>query len=148
MGTESVVPKKAPTPTPKAVIHQKFGVNAVYKTEEVKEPVQNVCPGLAVPQQGPCLFRCCLQLPDMTVTSEVCKRKKDAEQSAAKIAMEKLGIQPARNEPTVKELCDELVTRVSYVFSDEFFPSGHPLTGHLRAALARKGHLRGLELIN
>ncbi|KAI3946565.1 hypothetical protein MKX01_014423, partial [Papaver californicum] len=55
-----------------------------------------------------------------------------------------LGIQTATHELTVKELCDELVTRVSYVFSDEFLPSAHPLTGHLRAALMRRGHLRGL----
>ncbi|KAI3980308.1 hypothetical protein MKX01_001379, partial [Papaver californicum] len=55
-----------------------------------------------------------------------------------------LGIHTATHERTVKELCDELVTRVSYVFSDEFLPSAHPLTGHLRAALMRRGHLRGL----
>ncbi|KAI3936649.1 hypothetical protein MKX01_034078, partial [Papaver californicum] len=35
----------------------------------------------------------------------------------------------ATHELTVKELCDELVTRVSYVFSYEFLPSAHPLTG-------------------
>ncbi|RZC48344.1 hypothetical protein C5167_041297 [Papaver somniferum] len=144
MGTESVVPNKAPLPTPKAIIHQKFGTKAVYKTEEVKESAQNVCPGLAIPQQGPSLFRCTLELPDVAVTSDVCKRKKDAEQSAAQIAIEKLGIKTGINELTVKELCDELVTRVSYVFSDEFLPSPHPLTGHLRAALTRRGHLKGL----
>ncbi|KAI3964043.1 hypothetical protein MKW92_014286 [Papaver armeniacum] len=144
MGTEPVVPKKAPLPTPKAIIHQKFGTKAVYKTEEVKESAQNVCPGLAIPQQGPSLFRCTLELPDVAVTSDVCKRKKDAEQSAAQIAIEKLGIKTGTNELTVKELCDELVTRVSYVFSDEFLPSPHPLTGHLRAALTRRGHLKGL----
>ncbi|KAI3910025.1 hypothetical protein MKW92_017392 [Papaver armeniacum] len=143
MVTESVVPKKAPLPTPKAIIHQKFGTKVVYKTEEVKETAKNVCPGLAIPQ-GPCLFRCCLELPGITVISEACKRKKDAEQSAAKKAIEKLGIKTGANELTVEELCDELATRLSYVFSDEFLPSPHPLTGHLRAALTRRGHLRGL----
>ncbi|KAI3870367.1 hypothetical protein MKX03_026852 [Papaver bracteatum] len=143
MGTESVVLKKAPLPTPKAIIQQTFGTKVVYKTEEVKESAKNVCPGLAIPQ-GPCLFRCCLELPGITVISEACKRKKDAEQSAAKTAIEKLGIKTGPNELTVEELCDELVTRVSYVFSDEFLPSPHPLTGHLRAALTRRGHLRGL----
>ncbi|KAI3949356.1 hypothetical protein MKW98_023293 [Papaver atlanticum] len=56
----------------------------------------------------------------MTVASEVCKRKKDAEQSAARIAIVKLGIQSiATSGLTVKELSDELVTRVSYAFSDK-----------------------------
>ncbi|KAI3936646.1 hypothetical protein MKW92_047154, partial [Papaver armeniacum] len=88
MGTESVVPKMAPPPTPIKLLY-KFGVKAVYKTKDVKEVAQNVCPWLTIPQQGPCLFHCCLQLPGMTVTSEVCKRKKNAEQSAARIAIVK-----------------------------------------------------------
>ncbi|KAI3948875.1 hypothetical protein MKX01_022289, partial [Papaver californicum] len=57
-----------------------------------------------------------------------------------------LGIQTTTQELTVKELYDELATRVSYVFSDEFLPYAHPLTSHLRAALMRRGHLRGLVL--
>lgn len=68
-------------------------------------------------------------------------RKKDAEQSAARIAFVKLGIQTTTNGLTLKEPSDELVTRVSYVFSDKFLPSAHPLAGHLRAALATKCHL-------
>ncbi|OVA08041.1 RNA-binding protein Lupus La [Macleaya cordata] len=146
MGTEettTVVPKRV-TLTPKAIIHQKYGNKACYKIEEVKESVQTGCPGLAIPQQGPCLFRCCLELPEISITSEPCTRKKDAEQSAAKMAMEKLGIQSTTNNPTIKEAWDELVSRVSYIFSNEFLPSPHPLTGHLRDALEREGDLHGL----
>lgn len=78
------------TLTPKAIIHQKFGANAVYKVEEVQKSDENGCPGLNLLQKGPCLFRCSLQLPEVTVVSELCKKKKDAEQSAAQKAIEKV----------------------------------------------------------
>lgn len=81
--------KKLPL-TPKAIIHQRFGTLACYKVEEVQEVVQNGCPGLVIPQKGPCLYRCYLQLPELSVVSEVFKRKKDAEQSAAEKAIQKV----------------------------------------------------------
>lgn len=85
----AVAPKK-PTLTPKAIIHQKFGKMACYVVEEVKEVCQTECPGLSIPQTGPCLFRCTLQLPEVTVVSGTFKKKKDAEQSAAEMAIEKV----------------------------------------------------------
>lgn len=81
---------RKPTLTPKAIIHQKFGSKASYTVEEVEEPTQNGCPGLAILQKGPCLYRCSLDLPDFTVVSGSFKKKKDAEQSAAQIALEKV----------------------------------------------------------
>ncbi|TQD68954.1 hypothetical protein C1H46_045513 [Malus baccata] len=78
------------TDTPKAIIHKKFGSTACYKVEEVHEPPQNGCPQLAIMQKGPCLYRCTLQLPEVTVISGTFKKKKDAEQSAAELALEKV----------------------------------------------------------
>lgn len=76
--------------TPKAIIHQRFGSNACYKVEEVQESAPNGCPGLSLLQKGPCLYRCSLQLPEVSVVSEIFKRKKDAMQSAAEKAIEKV----------------------------------------------------------
>lgn len=76
--------------TPKAVIHQKFGDKACYIIEEVQECAPNECPGLAIAQKGPCLYRCFLQLPDVSVVSENFKKKKEAEQSAARLALQKV----------------------------------------------------------
>ncbi|PNX74852.1 small RNA 2'-O-methyltransferase-like protein [Trifolium pratense] len=87
---QRVVAPKKPTLTPKAIIHQKFGKNAYYVVEEVKQVCQTGCPGLSIPQTGPCLYRCTLQLPELTVVSETFKKKKDAEQSAAEMAIEKV----------------------------------------------------------
>lgn len=81
---------KRPVITPKAVLHQKFGSSANYRIEEVKEDVENGCPGLTIPQQAKILYRCHLDLPGLSVTSEPFSRKKDAEQSAARIAVEKV----------------------------------------------------------
>lgn len=81
---------RKPTLTPKAVIHQKYGSKACYKIEEVHEPPPNGCPGLAIAQKGACSFRCNLELPDISVVSGTFKRKRDAEQSAAEIAIEKV----------------------------------------------------------
>ena len=89
-GQSPVVPVGKPTMTPKAIIFQKFGNKASYKVEEVQESAQNECPGLAVRQKGPCLFRCTLQLPEISVVSGYFKKKKDAEQSAAELALEKV----------------------------------------------------------
>ncbi|KAG6696325.1 hypothetical protein I3842_09G142000 [Carya illinoinensis] len=112
-GSSSVATKKA-TLTPKAIIYQKFGSEARYYIEEVQEPAEYGCPGLAIPHKGPSLYRCSLQLPGISVVSGTFKKKKDAEQSAAEMAIEK------------------------------FLPSLQPLSGHLRAALQREGDLNGL----
>lgn len=82
-------PKKSPF-TPKAVIYQRFGTKACYKVEEVQEVVKDGCPGLVIPQKGPCLYRCSLELPEFSVVSEAFRRKKDAEQSAAEKAIQKV----------------------------------------------------------
>ena len=81
---------KKPTITAKAIIHQKFGSEACYKVEEVRESNQTECPGLNISQKGPCLFRCRLQLPELpdSVVSGTFKKKKEAEQSAAEMALE------------------------------------------------------------
>ncbi|CAH8345532.1 unnamed protein product [Eruca vesicaria subsp. sativa] len=131
------------TLTPKAIIHQKFGANAIYTVEEVHDSSHSACPGLAIPQKGPSLFRCHLQLPDFSVVSNVCKKKKDSEQSAAELALDKLGIRPQSDDLTVDEAWDDLVGRIKYIFSDEFLSAEHPLGAHLRAALRRDGDCCG-----
>ncbi|KAL1833949.1 hypothetical protein ACET3Z_003600 [Daucus carota] len=143
MGSQEtpVLALKQKTLTPKAIIHQKFGANAVYKVEEVKKSADNGGPRLNLPQKGPCLFQCSLQLPEVTVVSELCKKKKDAEQSAAEKAIEKLGI--TLSIPTAQEAGDEVVGRLSYLFSDTFYTTVHPLSGHFRAALLRKDQFYG-----
>ncbi|KAF2317921.1 hypothetical protein GH714_041243 [Hevea brasiliensis] len=125
--------------TPKAIIYQKFGSKACYKVEEVQESIQNGCPGLAIPQKGPSLYRCSLELPELFVVSDVFKKKKDAEQCAAEKALKELGINPAADYPTEQEPWDALIERMTYLFSDEFLQSVHPFSGHLRATLQREG---------
>ncbi|KAL4563713.1 hypothetical protein LXL04_027758 [Taraxacum kok-saghyz] len=127
---------------PKAIIHQRFGDKAHYNIEEIQEFSSNGCPGLSITQKGPCLYRCCLQLPDFSVVSEVFKRKKDAMQSAAEKALEKL------TDPPVENPSDQLVSRLSYLFSNEFYATCHPLSGHFRAALHREGDLKGFVPIS
>ncbi|KAF3955072.1 hypothetical protein CMV_019669 [Castanea mollissima] len=101
---------------------------------------------MAIPQKGPCRYRCILQLPEITIESGIFKRKKDAEKSAAEMAIEKLGIQISTDSRTPQEASDLLVERLTYLFSNEFLSSDppHPLSGHLRAALEREGDLCGL----
>ncbi|XP_010537614.1 PREDICTED: small RNA 2'-O-methyltransferase [Tarenaya hassleriana] len=131
------------TLTPKAIIHQKFGTTASYTVEEVHDSAEKGCPGLKIPQKGPCLYRCHLQLPDFEVLSNVFRKKKDAEQSAAEMALEKLGIRPRNDNLTVDEAWDDIVGRIKHIFSDEFLSSDHPLGSHVRAALRRDGDLSG-----
>ncbi|EOA15443.1 hypothetical protein CARUB_v10004085mg [Capsella rubella] len=131
------------TPTPKAIIHQKFGPKARFTVEEVHDSSHSGCPGLAIPQKGPCLYRCHLQLPDFSVVSNVFKKKKDSEQSAAELALEKLGIRPQNDDLTVDEAWDDIVGRIKYLFSDEFLSAEHPLGAHLRAVLRRDGDCCG-----
>ncbi|KAK7319314.1 hypothetical protein RJT34_04033 [Clitoria ternatea] len=134
---------KKPTLTPKAIIHQNFGNKASYVVEEVREVHQTECPGLSIPQMGPCLYRCTLQLPELSVISGTFKKKKDAEQSAAEIAIEKLGIRTEAIDPTPQEAQRSLVARIAYLFSDNFLMCDHPLSGHIRATLWSKGDLCG-----
>ncbi|XP_072954719.1 small RNA 2'-O-methyltransferase-like [Typha angustifolia] len=146
MGTEATPAAgiKKPVLTPKALIHQKYGSRACYRIEEVQHAVGNVCPGLVIQQQVRSLYRCCLDLPDLSVTSDTFTRKKDAEQSAAQIAVEKLGIQAKANSSTPEEAWNELVARISGLFTDEFLSSSHPLVGHFRVALRKEGDLFGM----
>ncbi|CAN6181343.1 unnamed protein product [Urochloa humidicola] len=133
----------AAAPTPKAVLHQRFGTKAQYTVEEVKEAVGG-CPGLA--PQTRSVYRCALELPGLSVaTPGTFVRKKDAEQAAAQIALDKLGIQPIANIPsTPEEAWDELIARISGFFIDEkFLSSTHPLVGHLSVTLRRTGDLIG-----
>ncbi|ESQ55292.1 hypothetical protein EUTSA_v10024347mg [Eutrema salsugineum] len=125
------------TLTPKGIIHEKFGVKAIYKIEEVHDSSQ----------KRPCLYRCHLQLPDFSVVTNVFKNKKDSEQSAAELALEKLGIQPPDDDDdddvTVEQAWDDIVERIKYIFSDEFLSTDHPLSSHLRAALQKDGERFG-----
>lgn len=142
MGTPQAVAGKKTSLTPKAILHQKFGAKACYTIEEVREPTQNGCPGLAIVQKGPCLYRCHLELPEFSVVSETFKKKKDAEQSASEIALGKMGINPRTYDPMVQDPWDEMTSRLSYVFSYEFLSSLHPLSNHLKAILRRQGELK------
>ncbi|XP_037477160.1 small RNA 2'-O-methyltransferase-like [Triticum dicoccoides] len=141
------MPTATATATPKAVIHQRYGAKAVYRVDEVREAVDGVCPGLALPQSTRCVYRCQLDIPGVLSVSTpgTFVRKKDAEQAAAQIAIEKLGIQPTSNIPnTPEEAWEELISRISYFFTDENFPtSSHPLVGHLSVTLRRTGDFLG-----
>lgn len=128
---------KQPTLAPKALIHQKFGSQASYRIEELKQPVENSCPGLALAQKTRTLYICYLDLPELSVMSNPVPKKKDAEHAAAKIAIEKLGIQSKVDNPTPQEAMDELVVRLACFFTDEFLSSTHPLVGHIKVALRR-----------
>lgn len=86
------MPTATATATPKAVIHQRYGAMAVYRVDEVREAVDGVCPGLALPQSTRCVYRCQLDIPGVLSVSTpgTFVRKKDAEQAAAQIAIEKV----------------------------------------------------------
>ncbi|KAJ0239383.1 Double-stranded RNA-binding domain [Hirschfeldia incana] len=117
--------------SPKDIIHETFGVEASYRIEQVRVPYQNAG-----------LYRCHLQLPQFSVISNVFNKKNDAEQSAAELALEKLGIHP-QDDITVEQAWDDIVQRIKYIFSDEFLSSDHPLGSHLRATLQNDGERRG-----
>ncbi|MQM10615.1 hypothetical protein Taro_043510 [Colocasia esculenta] len=162
-GMPNVVVGKPPL-SAKALLHQKYGDKACYKVEEVLEPVENECPGLVIPQRGRVLYQCHLEIPGCSVTSEKFTKKKDAEQAAAKMALEKpaapppprgyytrkgnnnaaaanfpkLGIQSMPKDLTPEEAWDELIMRVSSLFTDKFIFSIHPMVGHIREAIKRE----------
>ncbi|XP_058100049.1 small RNA 2'-O-methyltransferase isoform X2 [Magnolia sinica] len=54
-----------------------------------------------------------------------------------------LGIQPTTNKLTMQETWDELVARLSYLFTNEFLSTSHPLIGHFRVAVQREGDFYG-----
>ncbi|KAK4264544.1 hypothetical protein QN277_025704 [Acacia crassicarpa] len=54
-----------------------------------------------------------------------------------------LGIHPTASEPTPQEAWESLVARITYLFSEKFLTSLHPLIGHLGGTLWRKGDLCG-----
>lgn len=89
-GGSPAVAVQKPTLTPKAIIYKRFGNSACYKVEEMQESTETGCPGLSISQKGPCLYRCSLQLPEISVVSGAFKKKKEAEQSAAELALEKV----------------------------------------------------------
>ncbi|CAN8325442.1 unnamed protein product [Cochlearia groenlandica] len=132
---------------PKAIIHQKFGANAIYRIEEVHVSSKSSCSGLVTPQKGPCLYRCYLQLPEFSVVSNVFEKKEDSEQSAAELALEKLGFQTCDvgddDDISVDKAWDDIAKRIKYIFSDEFLSANHPLGSHLRATLHRDGERCG-----
>jgi hypothetical protein len=86
------MPTATPAPTPKAVIHQRYGAKAVYRAEEVREAVDGGCPGLALPQSTRCVYRGHLDLDGVLSVSTpgTFVRKKNAEQAAAQMAIEKV----------------------------------------------------------
>lgn len=88
----SVAAVKKPRLSAKAIIFNKFGKESRYVIEEVRDVTENGCPGLVIPQKGPCLYSCTLQLPEFSVVSDIFKKKKDAEQNAAEKALEKVCI--------------------------------------------------------
>ncbi|KAH6796424.1 hypothetical protein C2S51_037410 [Perilla frutescens var. frutescens] len=143
-GKSPANPPKVSSLTPKALIHQKYGDKACYEVEEVQVLPENGCPGLSIRQKAPpCLYRCTLRLPETTIVSDTFKRKKEAEQSAAEKAIEKLGLRQKEYNPTVQEAWDDLAGRVAFLFANEFLSSPPPLSGHFRAALRREGHFNG-----
>ncbi|KAL0290316.1 UNVERIFIED_CONTAM: Small RNA 2'-O-methyltransferase [Sesamum calycinum] len=115
-GRSAANPSKKSSLTPKAIIHQRF---------------------------GPYLYRCTLHLPEATIVSGTFRRKKDAEQSAAEKAIEKLGICQKEYNPTIQDAWDDLAGRVAFLFANEFLSSPHPLSGHFRAALRRDCDFNG-----
>ncbi|KAL0300549.1 UNVERIFIED_CONTAM: Small RNA 2'-O-methyltransferase [Sesamum radiatum] len=142
-GRSAANPSKKSSLTPKAIIHQRFGDKACYKVEEVQDSTQMFVQGLAIPQKGPYLYRCTLHLPEATIVSGTFRRKKDAEQSAAEKAIEKLDICQKEYNPTIQEAWDDLAGRVAFLFANEFLSSPHPLSGHFRAALRRDCDFNG-----
>ncbi|KAG0485331.1 hypothetical protein HPP92_009410 [Vanilla planifolia] len=133
----SKVAMEQPALAPKAFIHQKFGSKALYRIEEIKQPIETSCSGLPFAQNVQCLYICHLDLPELSVRSDPFPRKKDAEHAAAKMAIEKLGLQSKPNNLTPQEALGELVGRLNGFFTDEFLFSIHPLAGHIKVALRR-----------
>ncbi|KAK1369108.1 hypothetical protein POM88_035200 [Heracleum sosnowskyi] len=49
------------------------------RLKKYRNPDGNGCLGKNLPQEGPCLFRCPLQLPESTTVLELCEKKKVAD---------------------------------------------------------------------
>ena len=78
------------TLTPKTIIKNKYGARASFTIEPVQDEPPADAPKLLVPQHRQTKFRCCLELLEFSVTSDVFSKKKDAEQAAAKMALDKV----------------------------------------------------------
>lgn len=130
------------TLTPKTVIKNKYGAKAIFTIEPVQDEPPADAPKLLVPQHRPIKFRCCLELPEFSVTSDVFSKKKDAEQAAAKMALDKLEIDPSNILPkkplTEEEKWQALKDRLSTAFADQFLLSYCPFIAHFRAAVQRQ----------
>eukprot|EP00252_Welwitschia_mirabilis_P015854 TRINITY_DN3523_c0_g1_i3.p1 TRINITY_DN3523_c0_g1~~TRINITY_DN3523_c0_g1_i3.p1 ORF type:complete len:235 (-),score=44.42 TRINITY_DN3523_c0_g1_i3:1327-2031(-) len=148
---------KPTTMTPKALIYRKYGDRARYKTEPVLEEAPSEGPQMKilVNQAKQYKYRCRLHLPklsdlpELSVTSAIFRKKKDAEQDAARIALEKpeisFGVDCTFSElQTEEDKWEALVDRVSKAFSDEFLIHYCPFIVHFRAAIQRQGKNFGL----
>ncbi|XP_057830306.2 small RNA 2'-O-methyltransferase [Cryptomeria japonica] len=134
------------TNTPKATIFNKYGQKACYKTEIVPaEPAEDT-PRLLVSQTRQNKYICRLELPDFSVTSGPFIKKKDAEQDAAKLALDKLGLQLAtvKKPHTEEEKWQALKDRLCSTFSEQLIQSHCPLIAHFKAAVQRQGKMYGL----
>ncbi|KAH9288303.1 hypothetical protein KI387_032420 [Taxus chinensis] len=130
---------------PKSIINKKYGSKAQYITTDV------VVGGENAQQFRQNNFQCCLKIDEISATSDVFIRKKDAEQHAAKLALEKLGIQPVDDataskqegknsrDLTEEEKWQALKDRLCTTFSEKFLLSNCPLVAHFTAAVQRKG---------
>lgn len=134
------------TPTPKTIINNKYGARALFTIESVQDEPAADAPKLLVPQPRQTKFCCRLELPEFSVTSAVFTKKKDAEKAAAKMAVDKLGIELSlpKTPQTAEEKCQALKDRVYTVFADQFLLSYCPFIAHFRAAVQREGDNYGL----
>ncbi|EFJ20229.1 hypothetical protein SELMODRAFT_418472 [Selaginella moellendorffii] len=104
-------------------------------------------PGCPTPKlQSGSTFYCKVELPNGTVVvSEPCRRKKDAEQDAARKALHEIGTpfeSVAAAFSTMKsseEVWIELKLRIETAFSNECVLNYKPLMEHFRAAIVRRG---------
>ncbi|XP_024545577.1 small RNA 2'-O-methyltransferase isoform X2 [Selaginella moellendorffii] len=104
-------------------------------------------PGCPAPKlQSGSTFYCKVELPNgAVVVSEPCRRKKDAEQDAARKALHEIGTpfeSVAAAFSTMKsseEVWIELKLRIETAFSNECVLNYKPLMEHFRAAIVRRG---------
>lgn len=95
-------------------------------------------------------FRCTLYLPDCpAVVSDVFPKKKEAEQDAAKKALEQMGKSFSMGDDASKSQSNEekmtaLVERVGAIFSERVVMNCQPLKEHFRSAMRRKDRKYGL----
>ncbi|KAH7352198.1 hypothetical protein KP509_19G034000 [Ceratopteris richardii] len=89
-------------------------------------------------------FRCTLFVPNcLPVTSDVFPRKREAEQDAAKKALEQMGCaysceMQLPKVSTPEEKMEALVERIGAVFSEKVIMSFYPFREHFKVAMTRK----------